>query len=131
MQDQYGGPGVPVRSDAADSHLSFVVVSVSGEVDIATAPAVGAELADVLAEGRVRAVVDLSAVTFLDSSGLAVLVGAHNQFKAAGGQVRLVVTDRRVRMPLEVTGLINVVAVYDSLALAEADWLGDDLQPTG
>jgi anti-sigma B factor antagonist len=66
---------------------SAVVVTVAGEVDLRTAPRVAAALQDALASAELRLlVVDLSEVTFLGSSGIAVLVdvgtGAHSGDRA-------------------------------------------------
>jgi len=61
-----------------DGHL----VTVAGEVDIATAPQLAETLADAANGGTVR--VDISGVTFLDSSGLHALVAAHRYITRNG-----------------------------------------------
>jgi anti-anti-sigma factor len=52
-----------------------VVLTVAGELDVATAPALTALLADAASSGRPRVVVDVRAVTFLDAAGLRALRG--------------------------------------------------------
>ena len=73
----------------ADGHL----VTVAGEVDIATAPQLAETLADAANGGTVR--VDISGVTFLDSSGLHALVAAHRYITRNGN------TDLRSTAPQE------------------------------
>ncbi len=62
------------------------VVHIAGELDISTAP----RLADYLAGlGGQRVVVDLVGVTFIDSSGFGVLVGAHQRHEEDGGKLEI------------------------------------------
>ncbi len=62
------------------------VVRVAGEIDISTAP----RLADYLdGLGGQRIVVDLTGVTFIDSSGFGVLVGAHQRHEQDGGKLEI------------------------------------------
>ena len=67
----------------------FTVVTIRGELGIAAVPALREQLLVLLASGADRIVVDLSRVTFCDSSGLAVLVGAGRRAGLLGGVLRL------------------------------------------
>ncbi len=92
------------------------MVAVTGEIDLLTAP----QLRDAVALGCTddagsALVIDLSAVTFLGSSGLAELVEVAENAARNDRPLRVVVGDQRVRRPLEITGLVHVLAVYDSL----------------
>lgn len=101
---------VKVREQAGAS-----VVSAEGEVDVSTAPALRQRLYELPESAKV--VVDLSEVTFLDSTGLGVLVAALKRVREsdAGGDLRLVVTRPQVSKVLEVTGLSTVFSVFSSL----------------
>jgi anti-anti-sigma factor len=77
------------------------VVGVSGEVDLASSPDLTACLDQV--DGVV--VVDLSAVTFLDSSGMGALVAARKRLQADGGDLTVRAPRDNVRGALEATGL--------------------------
>jgi anti-anti-sigma factor len=78
-----------------------VVVAVAGEVDMATAPALHAALVDALTTYTPTVVdVDLSACTFLDCSGIRVLVAAHATAQASGCQMWARYPQRLVRMVL-------------------------------
>ena len=94
---------------------AFDVVAAVGEVDVASSPSLQRAIEECVGEGC-RAVVDLGSVSFLDSTGLAVLVQAYNACRDAGGGLRLVVTDPNVKKVFEVTALDDVFAIYPSLA---------------
>ncbi|HEY1570311.1 MAG TPA: STAS domain-containing protein [Pseudonocardiaceae bacterium] len=101
------------------------VLALGGDIDMATSPQVAAGVHHCLADRPAVLVVDLTAVTFLGSAGLAALVQAHD---AAGEQVsvRVVAANRVVWHPIELTGLGKKLAVYGSLeqALAGSGRLG-------
>ena len=84
---------------------STYVVSVTGEIDSFSAPALEQELEWVLGDGASNAVVDLAGVGFIDSTGLRVLLKALPRFTKRGGKLVLVSDDRRVLRTLEITGL--------------------------
>jgi anti-sigma B factor antagonist len=58
--------------------------------------------------------VDLSQVSFIDSTGLGVLVGAEKQMRDAGQALRLVVTQPQILRLLELTGLDQVFTVLSN-----------------
>jgi anti-anti-sigma factor len=60
-----------------------------------------------------RLVIDLSDVTFMDSSGLGLIVAVHNLQKRHGGVVVLTGPQRVVRRVLAISGLDRVVDVRD------------------
>lgn len=87
------------------------VVSVSGEIDVATAPALRERLHGHVAAGHATIVVDLLGVVFLDSTALGVLVGALKRCRESGGDLRLVATEPRILKVFEITGLTGVFAI--------------------
>lgn len=100
---------------------SSVVVAVKGEIDIATGPRLRAALAEALDEpGSGPVVVDLSKVTFLGSTGVAVLVDADWQANQRKRDLRVVVDRERpaVVRPLESTGIDRLLSTYDDLQSA-------------
>jgi anti-sigma B factor antagonist len=96
------------------------VVAVSGEIDVATAPQLRECLHRVIAQDSPMIVVDLLAVTFLDSTALGVLVGALKRCRELGGDLQVVVVDPRIVKIFEITGLTSVFTIADSLAAAGA-----------
>ena len=94
------------------------VVSVGGEVDIFTAPQFKECMVELLDSGVRRLVIDLSEVTFIDSTALGVLIGGVRRVHGVGGAMALVVTSRPVERVLGVTGLDRVFAMYATRAEA-------------
>ncbi|WP_433075658.1 STAS domain-containing protein [Dactylosporangium sp. CA-052675] len=86
------------------------VVRAEGELDVANAP----ELRDAIAaalDARPSLVVDLAAVTFMDSVSLGVLIGAYNRAREAGGGFAVVCADERVGRIFRITGLDQVFII--------------------
>jgi len=102
---------------------SFVVAA-GGELDLFTSERLREKLAEVLELGGQRILVDLTGVSFMDSSGLAVLVGVAKALRASGGQMVLVADDPRVTRVIEITGLTQVFRVESSLPEAVQQLVG-------
>ena len=90
----------------------YTIVTISGEIDIACAPALREQLLGLLRPGASRLVVDLSRVTFCDASGLAVLVGVARRVGLLGGVLRLAALGPRVSAVLRLTGLDSRFEVF-------------------
>lgn len=87
-------------------------LSLAGELDPATAPVLAARIADLAADAAVSSVVlDLSQVTFLDSSGLRVLVTGSEALRARSAGLVLRDPSANIRRVLEVTGLTELITV--------------------
>ena len=102
---------------------SFVVAA-GGELDLYTAERLREKLADALELGGRRVLVDLTGVSFLDSTALGVLVGAAEALRSSGGQMVLVADDPRVTRVIEITGLGRVFRIEASLAEAVQQLVG-------
>ena len=103
-----------------DQRGGVVVISVAGELDMATAPHLQAHITELLESGQDRLVFDLADVSFCDSTGLSVFVRAKNSSDAAGGTVRLAAPQRGVLRILEVSGLVEVLPTFATVAEAVA-----------
>jgi anti-sigma B factor antagonist len=89
------------------------VISVSGELDIATAPRLCARLDASRTDGYPRLLVDLSNVAFCDSTGLRALLGAASEVRAAGGRFAIVCPpDGDVARLLEIVGAAEWMAIH-------------------
>lgn len=97
-----------------------LVLHVSGEVDTLTAPELDVELDRHLGDGASCLVIDLTGVSFLASSGLAVLVKAAHTAEQRGTRLALVTASRAVVRPLEVTRTAELFTIHESLSAAEA-----------
>jgi anti-sigma B factor antagonist len=91
------------------------VVAVTGEIDLFTAPDFKQHVSAPIDDGVSRVVVDLSATTFIDSSSLGVLIGAHRQLKLRGGSLRVVSANDSIAKTFRITGLDGVFTLVASL----------------
>ncbi|MFB9726359.1 STAS domain-containing protein [Haloechinothrix salitolerans] len=92
-----------------------VVVRVTGEIDLLTAPRVEETIMPLIRQQPPVLVVDLSGVTFLASAGLKLLVAAQ-QASREGTRIRVVADDQHTFRPIEMTGLTESIAVYGTVA---------------
>jgi anti-sigma B factor antagonist len=89
------------------------VVSVSGEVDVATCGLLRNRLLRVVTDENFRhLVVNLADVTFIDSTGIGVLVGVWRRVRASDGSLALPMPSSQVQKVLDATGLTKVLPVY-------------------
>ncbi len=104
---------VAVRSESGKA-----VIDVGGEVDILTAPKLREQIHHAIDRGEKDLIVDLLDVSFMDSSGLGVLISALKRTKEVGGSLTVVAATRPVTNVLSLTGLDKVFPVHDSLDVA-------------
>ena len=103
------------RSDEA----GVGVLTVAGEVDLATAPRLREQLVRLIAGVKGKAVVvDLAGVTFCDSLGLGVLVGAQRRARALGGRLLVVLPPGPLAEGMSLAGLDQALPRHDTLAAA-------------
>jgi anti-sigma B factor antagonist len=94
------------------------VVSVTGELDLYSAPQLHSELTS-LQPRQVRSViVDLTECQFIDSTALGVLVKANKRLSTANVRLSLVTTDRNIRRIFEITGFDRMLTIHPSRAIA-------------
>lgn len=90
------------------------VLSVEGDLDLSSAPSLKWALADSQSKGRRHVVVDLAAVTFIDSTALGVLVGAQRAM-GEGLALAIVCADENVLRIFEMTGLDGMFEIFPTL----------------
>jgi anti-sigma B factor antagonist len=118
----------PMAATLLDLHVTAsggsTVVEAGGEIDVASAPELRECLHQTIDAGSRRLVVDLRQVSFIDSMGLGVLVGARRRLRDHGhdGSIQLVCADGLVLRVLRVSGLDHVFPLHATLT----DALGDD-----
>lgn len=91
-----------------------VLVIASGEIDASTAHLLADAVSRALHGGRHRVLVDFASVTFIDSTGLGVLVKSHRAADAAGLVFAVVHPTPQTRKLIRVLGLDQLLAVYDN-----------------
>jgi anti-sigma B factor antagonist len=106
---------LPYRSTVAELGSGLALVSVSGELDLYDEPALSRSLASAEAP---TVVLDLSGVSFLDSTICGLLVGEAKHRRRAGGELVLVGNGSRATKTLELAGVDRVVQLFPTLQSA-------------
>ena len=104
-----------LRAAVASLTRELALVSVSGELDLHTAGCLQARIEEADTVGAGTVLVDLSEISFIDSSALEVLVRESKRLESRGHSLVLVTNDPRTRRILEVTGLDRVLRAYATL----------------
>ena len=104
-----------------DTHI----VAVAGEIDLFTAPEFKQRVMAPIGAGVDRVVVDLMETTFIDSSSLGVLIGAHRRLKSRGGRLLVACDNDAILKTFRVTGLDGVFGLAPSVECA----LGPEPEP--
>jgi anti-sigma B factor antagonist len=107
------GLGLAVRTVGG-----ITIAELTGELDIANAPALRDQLLSLLRPGSSRLVLDLSRVSFCDASGLAVLVNTARRARLLGGFLRLAAVSPQAGHVLNITGLHRHLASFPTVQAA-------------
>jgi anti-sigma B factor antagonist len=94
------------------------VVDLRGEIDVATADDLRAQIAELVKEGRYELILNLDQVTFMDSSGLGALVAGLRRVQHHGGHLELVCSQQRLLALFRITGLSEAFRIHDTVAAA-------------
>jgi len=100
-----------------------LTIGLDGELDIATAPTFEQLLGEVERDRWPTVVLDLRGLSFIDSSGIRVLLGAHNRIGRQGGRMVLCHATRAVRRTLAAIGVDSILELTDAT--------DDDQGPSG
>ncbi|MFJ2306770.1 STAS domain-containing protein [Streptomyces sp. NPDC087787] len=94
----------------------WTVIEIRGEVDVHTVPGIREDLGKKIQAGRHRLIVDLTGTTFMDSTGLGLLVSIHKRIRA----LRLVIVNPDIRQIFTITSLDQIFPIYGSTQAALA-----------
>lgn len=108
---------------------AFVVVTLIGELDLAEVPALRKTLDRVTATGPQLVVADAAALEFIDSSGIGVLVGAHNVQESRGGVLVIANLSEATGRPLRLTEVDSAVPVHWAGKVL-CPWADEDATPS-
>ncbi|GGU41955.1 STAS domain-containing protein [Streptomyces coeruleorubidus] len=119
MTDPHGAarPGLPIDHTTVDG---IRVVTLRGEIDHAVTEKLTEALLSYGSVTPQRTVVDLSGVTFMDSSGINALIAAHQGMSDAQGWLRIAGAQASVLRVLELVGLDQVIGCHPTVAQALA-----------
>ncbi|MEN9646943.1 MAG: hypothetical protein RL238_3612 [Actinomycetota bacterium] len=98
------------------------VVALRGEIDASNAPAMSARLNELLASGQQNFVIDLSGVTFIDSSGISSIVHLFKRVRIGHGDVKLAAIRPEVLKVLTLIRLDRVFEIHGDVDTARASF---------
>lgn len=94
------------------------VLKLDGKLNMVSAPHLRQEVHSAVAAGNSKVVIDLSAVDFIDSSGLGALINGLKSTRQAGGDLRIAGPTEQVRLVLELTNMDRVLNAYETAETA-------------
>ena len=92
----------------------------TGEIDIYTAPLFKQSVVNLVSEGTQNVIIDLSGVTFMDSSGFGTLLGATRRLRPGGGGLHLAGPNSTIQRMLRLTRLDSIMQIHESPEAAVA-----------
>ena len=107
------------EADSAD-------ITAHGEIDLATVNTLRSAITKAMHAGANHLTLNLNTVTYIDSSGLGTLIGAHKRLASSGGTLTVRCSQPRILRLLSITGLDRVLTVvthdeaYDAAGIHEA-----------
>jgi len=105
-------PQFRVDYEAPSDDIGVVVLE--GEIDIYSAPEFKEVLVNSIEGGAHRIIVDLTEVTFIDSTALGVLVSGAKRVRPRNGNLDIVCSDENIIRIFEITGLDRIFGIYAS-----------------
>jgi anti-sigma B factor antagonist len=88
------------------------LINLEGEVDVYTAPQLKQQIISLLDAGAQHIMVDLSAVEYLDSTALGVLIGGLKRLRERDGSLDLICPSPRIKRIFEITGLDKIFDIF-------------------
>ena len=110
--------GILGLSLSARTERGHVIATLRGELDVASAPTLREQLLGLLRPAASRLIIDLSAVSYADTSGLTVLVGTGHRAGLLGGYLRLAAPSPEVARALSITGLNRHLDIFPTVHAA-------------
>src|SRR5438105_13061032 len=107
-----------LRVETRSPRPGVAIIALIGEVDVYTSPRVKQEIVNLLNGDTTRIIVDLTAVEYLDSTGLGVLIGGLKRTRERDGDLKLICDNVRILRIFEITGLTKIFDIYRNEAEA-------------
>lgn len=120
-----GGAAMLLHVDCS-SVADTATISAAGEIDLATVNKLRSAIAEAMQQGARHLTLNLNKVSYIDSSGLGTLIGAHKRLASSGGTLTIRCSQARILRLLAITGLDRVLTVtsqdetYDEALLSQA-----------
>jgi stage II sporulation protein AA (anti-sigma F factor antagonist) len=110
---------------AANKENDTIVAQIGGELDHHTAALVKNKLDDMLNDQNIKnIIIDVSNLSFMDSSGIGLFIGRYKTVSFRGGQLAVTGIKTNLHKVFEVSGLYRIVRAYDTVPEALEDIRG-------
>jgi len=107
--------------DAKQTESGIVVIAISGRLTFGReAERLESLVAESLKAGKTRFVFDVSALDYVDSSGIGTIVSCLTQVKKSGADLRVAGASARIKRLFSMTGVDKLLPMYESVAEASA-----------
>jgi anti-sigma B factor antagonist len=101
---------------------SYVVLRPAGRLNMMAAPRLRSSIERLVQDGSTRVVLDLSGVSFMDSSGLGAVIAGLKRARQAGGDLRLAAAGEQVQTVMRLTNLDRVLRPHETVPDAVDGW---------
>ncbi len=108
--------------DRTDHDRGITVLRLEGRLNMVSAPRLKTAIDETVGSGHPRLVVDLAAVSFMDSSGLGTLIAGLKKARQADGDVRITGVTQQVATVLALTNLDRVLRAHPTVEAATDGW---------
>lgn len=103
-----------VKTYIKEINKDVMGINIEGEIDVYTSPGVKESLNDLIQKGHYNLIVNLENVSYIDSTGLGVLIGALKKVKEHDGAIKLICTNMQLKKIFDITGLVKIFGIYDN-----------------
>jgi anti-sigma B factor antagonist len=114
-------PGAVLLSLVVESRSGHVLVRAVGELDLASAPNLTQAADDAFGDGYRLLLLDLSGVSFMDSTGLSALLAIHRDAGTHQARAAIVAPSENALRVLEMLGVDQVLDIFDTVDAAVAE----------
>lgn len=97
-----------------EKNNDITICALEGEVNINTSPELRKKFTSIIEANEKKILIDLTNVSYLDSSGLATFIEILQRLKKINGRLRFCNINERVRNILEITKLVNLFEIFES-----------------
>jgi len=102
-------------SIASRTWQGWTIIEVAGELDLNTAPALHQHIAGAIDAGDIHVAVEMSGLTFMDSTGLGTIVSVSKRLDERGGKMALIAVDGSPRKVVSITGVDEWIPIVDRI----------------
>ena len=121
LYDGTGNPGTVLLRLSVENRNGHVLVRAVGELDMSSAPSLTTAAEDAFADGYRLLLLDLSGISFMDSTGLSALLTVHRDAVARDAHAAIIAPSQTALRVLEMLGVEQVLNIYPTLDAAVAD----------